>query len=142
MRGLTKTLRKAFPREYTITINIHSPLQQENKISSLLNQMTSHFQAYLTKKYKLEVVTQTATRPPFSKIICRDVRMARHLEPAELTKSSLPACRSQWNDSSSSFVDVPFLGFGSIFRFLLYSSKDSLYMGFYKQHYIGDQKVV
>ena len=79
-RGLTKTLRKAFPREYAITINIHSPLQQENKISSLLNQMTSHFQAYLTKKNKLEVVTQTATRPPFSKIIriCTLALLWRH----------------------------------------------------------------
>ena len=44
--------------------------------------------------------------------------------------------------SSSRFVDVPFFGFGSIIRFLLCNSKNSLYMGFYKQHHIGDPKVV
>ena len=50
-------------------MNIHSPLQQQNKILSLLNQMTSHFQAYIIKKNKLEVVTRIATRPPFSKTL-------------------------------------------------------------------------
>ena len=95
-KGLVKTLRKALPQDSAITINIHSPLQQQNKILSLLNQMTSHFQAFLTKKNKLEVVTQTATPPPFSKIFafarlfCRDVTMAHDLESAELTNSPLP----------------------------------------------------
>ena len=31
-----------------------------------------------------------------------------------------------------------FFGFGSIFRFLLCSSKDSLYMNFYRQNFTGD----
>ena len=49
--------------------------------------------------------------------------------------------------SSLSFVDVFFFGggggaFGSISRFLLRNSKDILYIGFYRQHYIGDPDVV
>ena len=76
---------KSFLRDFEAIMKIHVPLQLENKMKNLLDQMKLILALSKWQKNVLKMTTQKSKTLPFTKIflthasLCCDVMMARHI---------------------------------------------------------------
>ena len=80
-----QTFKKFFLRDFEAIMKIHVPLQLENKMKNLLDQMKLILALSKWQKNVLKMTTQKSKTLPFTKIflthasLCCDVMMARHI---------------------------------------------------------------
>ena len=84
-RRFATNVQKVFLRDFEAIMKIHVPLQLENKMKNLLDQMKLILALSKWQKNVLKMTTQKSKTPPFKKIfsthasLCCDVTMARHI---------------------------------------------------------------
>ena len=84
-RRFATNVQKVFLRDFEAIMKIHVPLQLENKMKNLLDQMKLILALSKWQKNVSKMTTQKSKTPPSTKIfsthasLCRDVTMARHI---------------------------------------------------------------
>ena len=88
-RRFATNVQKVFLRDFEAIMKIHVPLQLENKMKNLLDQMKLILALSKWQKNVLKMTTQKSKTLPFTKIflthasLCCDVMMSRHLMSRE-----------------------------------------------------------